>query len=35
MSLCAPNVHQEIDAAKQDREDYLNDFNFLQYLKSQ
>ena len=34
MNLCRPSVKEDIRKAKQDREDYLNDYNFLQYLKS-
>ena len=33
-ALCSSEVNGEIDAAKQDREDYLNDVNFLNFLKS-
>jgi tRNA U54 and U55 pseudouridine synthase Pus10 len=34
LSLCNEAVHDEIDGAKQDREDYLNDYNFLNYLRT-
>ena len=34
MSLCNEAVRDEAASAKQDRLDYLDDFNFLQYLKS-
>lgn len=34
MNLCNESVVKEADKAKQDRLDYLDDFNFLQYLKS-
>lgn len=34
LDLCDASVHNEIDGAKQDREDYLNDYNFLNYLRT-
>ena len=36
MALCSSydEINSEVAHAKQEREDYLNDFNFLQYLKS-
>ena len=34
VGLCAANIGDDIMMAKQDREDYLNDLNFLRYLKS-
>ena len=34
MNLCNEAVRDEAASAKQDRLDYLDDFNFLQYLKS-
>lgn len=34
MSLCAANVSEDLASAQQDREDYLNDLNFLAYLMS-
>lgn len=34
LNLCAANVSEDVALAQQDREDYLNDLNFLNYLKS-
>ena len=34
LSLCDSAIEGEITKAKQDREDYLNDYNFLNYLKT-
>jgi len=34
MGLCSANVSDDVTLAQQDREDYLNDLNFLNYLKS-
>ena len=34
MALCAANIVDDVALAQQDREDYLNDLNFLNYLKS-
>ena len=34
MDMCQQGVDTEVTLAKQDREDYANDYNFLQYLKS-
>jgi hypothetical protein len=34
MALCAENVNDDVALAQQDRQDYLNDLNFLNYLKS-
>ena len=34
MSLCTENVTSDVALAQQDRDDYLNDVNFLSYLKS-
>lgn len=34
LNLCAANVNEDVALAQQDREDYLNDLNFLNYLKS-
>jgi len=33
LNLCNSSVHHEIEVAKQDREDYLYDSNFLNYLR--
>lgn len=34
MALCASNITDDVELAQQDRDDYLNDVNFLNYLKS-
>ena len=34
LDRCAANVNEDVSLAQQDREDYLNDLNFLNYLKS-
>lgn len=32
--MCQVGVEKEVAEVKQEREDYVNDYNFLQYLKS-
>jgi len=34
MSLCRDGADKEVAQAQQDREDYVNDYNFLLYLRS-
>ena len=34
LNLCEAEVTNEIGQAKQDREDYLNDLNFLSFLQA-
>ena len=34
IGLCKRSINREIIRAKQDREDFQNDYNFLMYLKS-
>lgn len=34
LALCADNISEDISLARQDRDDYINDLNFLNYLKS-
>ena len=34
MALCESTIDREVASAKQDREDYLNDYNFLAYLRT-
>jgi len=33
MALCSANVSEDVTLAQQDRYDYINDLNFLNYLK--
>ena len=34
ISLCRPDVKTDLVLAKEDRDDYMNDYNFLQFLKT-
>ena len=33
-SLCRPDVKTDLVLAKEDRDDYMNDYNFLRFLKT-
>ena len=34
ISLCRPDVKTDLVLAKEDRDDYMNDYNFLRFLKT-
>ena len=34
LAMCKPRVIKDLLKAKEDRDDYINDYNFLQFLES-